>query len=142
MLPGEDREFLSKRFPGFIDLSENQMWCVVLPEFRLPEGLTEPASDLLIRLAPGYPDIPPDMWWFCPAVQRIDDQTIPQADVYEQYLAALVAAPSPGHMEAGNRYHRELLGNCPQGTALRRGLSPPEDARHEHNPGPARFSRH
>ena len=86
MLPGEDREFLSRRFPGFSDLSENQMWCVVLPGFPLPEGLTEPASDLLIRLAPGYPDIPPDMWWFWPAVQRIDGQTIPQADVLEQHL--------------------------------------------------------
>lgn len=86
MLPSEDREFLSRRFPGFSDGSADQMWCVVLPGFRLPKGLTEPASDLLIRLAPGYPDIPPDMWWFCPAVQRIDGRTIPQANVHEQYL--------------------------------------------------------
>ena len=86
MLPSEDREFLARRFPGFSDRAEDQMWCVVLPGFRLPEGLTEPASDLLIRLAPGYPDIAPDMWWFCPAVLRIDGRTIPQADVHEQYL--------------------------------------------------------
>ncbi len=86
MLPSEDRAFLSKAFPGFSDQEENQMWCVVLPGFRLPEGLTEPAADLLLRLAPGYPDIPPDMWWFSPAVCRIDGRTIPQTQVEEQYL--------------------------------------------------------
>ena len=86
MLPSEDRAFLSRAFPGFSDQEENQMWCVVLPGFRLPEGLTEPAADLLLRLAPGYPDIPPDMWWFNPAVRRIDGRGIPQTQVVEQYL--------------------------------------------------------
>ncbi len=86
MLPSEDRTFLSRAFPGFSDQEENQMWCVVLPGFRLPEGLTEPAADLLLRLAPGYPDIPPDMWWFSPAVCRIDGRGIPQTQVEEQYL--------------------------------------------------------
>ena len=86
MLPSEDRAFLSKTFPGFRDQAEHQMWCVVLPGFRLPKGLTEPTSDLLLRLAPGYPDIPPDMWWFSPAVRRIDGRGIPQTDVQEEYL--------------------------------------------------------
>ena len=86
MLPSEDREFLSRRFPGFSAQPENQVWCVVLPGLRLPRGLTESESDLLIRLAPGYPDIPPDMWWFAPAVRRRDGGTIPQTEVREQYL--------------------------------------------------------
>lgn len=86
MLPSEDHEFLARRFPGFSAQAENQMWCVVLPGFGLPEGLTESASDLLIRLAPGYPDVPPDMWWFSPAVQRIDGRTISQTEVQERYL--------------------------------------------------------
>lgn len=89
MLPNEDRALLSRIFPGFSDQAENQMRCVVLPGFRLPEGLTEPASDLLLRLAPGYPDIPPDMWWFSPAVCRIDGRGIPQADVQEQHLGRI-----------------------------------------------------
>ena len=86
MLPNEDREFLTKAFPAFSDQPEHQMWCVVIPGFPLPEGLTASASDLLIRLAPGYPDVPPDMWWFCPAVRRVDGRQIPQTDVQEQYL--------------------------------------------------------
>ena len=86
MLPGEDREFLARRFPGFSAQNENQMWCVVLPGFHLPEGLNELRSDLLIRLAPGYPDIPPDMWWFSPPVNRIDGRAIPQTQVEERHL--------------------------------------------------------
>ena len=86
MLPGEDREFLVRTFPGFNARIENHMSCVVLPGFQLPRGLTEPESDLLIRLAPGYPDVPPDMWWFSPAVNRVDGQTIPQTQVEERHL--------------------------------------------------------
>ena len=86
MLPSEDREFLSSKFPGFRDQYEHQMLCVVIPGFPLPEGLTGSASDLLLRLDSGYPDVPPDMWWFWPAVQRIDGQQIPQTEVHEQYL--------------------------------------------------------
>ncbi len=89
MLPNEDRAFLSRAFPGFSDQAENQMWCVVLPGFRLPEGLTDPTSDLLLRLAPGYPDIPPDMWWFSPAVCRIDGRCIVQTEVHERYLGRI-----------------------------------------------------
>ena len=128
MLPSEDRVFLSGAFPGFSDQEENQMWCVVLPGFRLPEGLTEPAADLLLRLAPGYPDIPPDMWWFSPAVCRIDGRDIPQTQVEERYLrpdlAALVPAPSSRCVEPGNRWARGISGARTPRTARRRGVIP------------------
>ena len=62
------------------------MTCVVLTEFVLLAGFDRAHSDLLIRLSPGYPDIPPDMWWFDPPVRRADGQGIPATEAFEQYL--------------------------------------------------------
>jgi hypothetical protein len=62
------------------------MTCVVLPEFCLPPGFDRPRSDLLLRFNPGYPDVPPDMWWFDPPVRRNDGQPIPATEVIERYL--------------------------------------------------------
>ena len=86
MLPSEDRERLEAKFPQYSEMIENQMVCVVLPDFPLPRGLQPSQSDLLLMLAPGYPDIPPDMWWFDPPVIRPDGQAIPQTQVQENYL--------------------------------------------------------
>ena len=62
------------------------MICVVLPNFQLPGGFSLNASDLLLRLSPGYPDVPPDMWWFCPPVKRTDGVTIAATQSEEQHL--------------------------------------------------------
>lgn len=86
MLPAEDREFLEGRFPSFICTHEANMLCVVLPGFRLPGGLTQPRSDLLLRLPQGYPDVAPDMWWFDPPVRRPDGQPVPQTESTEIHL--------------------------------------------------------
>ena len=86
MLPTEDREYLGTKFPRFVKSEENQMVCVILPDFPLPGGLQPDRSDLLLMLALGYPDIPPDMWWFDPPVLRSDGQAIPQTQVQETHL--------------------------------------------------------
>ena len=86
MLPDEDREYLAERFPRFSNAVESGVLCVVLHGFPLPAGLSQDRADLLLRLVPGYPDIPPDMWWFDPAVLRPDGRTISQTQYYEQYL--------------------------------------------------------
>ena len=44
------------------------MICVVLRGWVLPRGFDKETADLLIRLASGYPDVPPDMWWFDPPI--------------------------------------------------------------------------
>ena len=86
MLPSDDRAYLAQRFPTFAESSEGGMLCVVLPDYSLPSGLAPNQADLLLRLSPSYPDVPPDMWWFHPALRRRDGGTIPNADVTEQHL--------------------------------------------------------
>lgn len=82
MLPADDRAYLAERFPGFTEAVEGGMLCVVLPNFPLPDGLTPAQADLLLRLAPGYPEVQPDMWWFEPAARK----AIPATRVTEHYF--------------------------------------------------------
>ena len=62
------------------------MTCVVFPGYHLPEGLDRPNADLLLRLNAGFPDVPPDMWWFDPAVHQADGRVIPCTEAREVYL--------------------------------------------------------
>lgn len=85
-LPEPDAEFLSERFDDASVIIEGGMIAVILPHFPLPPGLSSPEADLLLRLSPGYPDVPPDMWWFSPPIRRSDNAPIPATDVCERYL--------------------------------------------------------
>ena len=86
MLPSDDRAYLIERFPEFDERFVDGMLCVVLPDYSPPSGLAPNRADLLLRLSPNYPDVPPDMWWFHPAVTRLDGGAIPNTQVTEQYL--------------------------------------------------------
>ena len=86
MLPAVDAQHLIDRAPGHSVTSEAGMLCVLIPALPLPPGLNVPASDLLFRLSPGYPDVPPDMWWFNPPVRRADGTEIPATQAYEHHL--------------------------------------------------------
>ena len=86
MLPSDEREYLQTEFPDFFERIENQMICIIIANFPVPTGLTPAESDLLLRLAAGYPDVSPDMWWFDPPVLRPDGKAIPQTQVQEQHL--------------------------------------------------------
>ena len=86
MLPSDEQEYLQAEFPEFYEKVEGQMICIVIRHFPLPNGLQPAQSDLLLRLASGYPDVAPDMWWFDPPVVRPDGQAIPQTQVHEQHL--------------------------------------------------------
>jgi hypothetical protein len=86
MLPETDIDHLSTRAPGHVVSTESGMICVMIPGFQLPGGFNRDTSDLLLRLSPGYPDVPPDMWWFSPAINRSDGVPIPATQVEEQYL--------------------------------------------------------
>jgi hypothetical protein len=66
--------------------NENSMTCIVLHEYQLPSGYDRPQADLLIRLGAGYPDVPPDMWWFDPPIKPSDGRTIPNTECTEWYL--------------------------------------------------------
>jgi hypothetical protein len=86
MLPANDIEYLNAAAPGHRISTEGGMICVVIPAFRLPVGLSVQAADLLLRLFPGYPDIPPDMWWFSPAILGPNGTAIQCTQLTEIYL--------------------------------------------------------
>jgi len=86
MLPPLDQEYLRARAPGHAVSLDGGMIAIVIPSFALPNGFTATAADLLLRLAPGYPDVQPDMWWFEPAVRRTDGQAIAATQSQEVHL--------------------------------------------------------
>ncbi len=86
MLPPVDQDYLQVRAPGSAALLDGGTICIVIPSFSLPPGFTVVSADLLLRLSAGYPDVPPDMWWFEPAVRRADGRPIPATDSQEVYL--------------------------------------------------------
>jgi len=85
-LPATDARYLTDRMPTHTVVTDIGMICVVLPGFELPHGFDQSRSDLLLRLSPGYPDVPPDMWWFDPPVKLASGATIAATEVRETYL--------------------------------------------------------
>ncbi|MDE0077726.1 MAG: hypothetical protein OXO50_09415 [Caldilineaceae bacterium] len=85
-LPAVDIAFLNERGIGHDIAVESGMTCIVIPQWPLPLGFDQTKADLLVRLTPGYPDVPPDMWWFDPPVRRADGQELPATSVVEHYL--------------------------------------------------------
>lgn len=86
MLPAPDADYLSERRVGYSASQEGGMICIVVPNWKLPPGFNVQQADLLLRLPMGYPDLPPDMWWFDPAVLRDDGQEIPATQATEYHL--------------------------------------------------------
>jgi hypothetical protein len=85
-LPEPDRQFLTDRgLPHSIAIDAG-MTCVVFTGWPLPSGFNHTASDLLVRLPGGYPDVPPDMWWFSPEIRLASGQFVPATEATEQYL--------------------------------------------------------
>lgn len=86
VLPVPDAAFLMERRLEYSVALEGGMLCIVLPQWALPSGYTLKETDLLVRLPGGYPDLPPDMWWFDPAVLRVDGRDIPATQAVEHHL--------------------------------------------------------
>jgi hypothetical protein len=86
VLPSNDTKYLSERSLNHSVAVESNMTCVILGGFALPKGFDRPQSDLLLRFNAGYPDVPPDMWWFDPAIRRADGKSIPATEVVEHFL--------------------------------------------------------
>lgn len=85
-LPPDQLEALERLGLDFTVHDDAGMTCVTVRDFRLPAGFSRPASELLLRLNPGFPDVPPDMWWFDPPAVRADGQLIPATDYTEHHL--------------------------------------------------------
>lgn len=84
-VPPADSSYLEERDLSHEIVIEAGAVCVILRDWPLPPGYDQPAADLLIRLPPGYPDVAPDMWWFDPAIHRIDGQEIPATQSVEHH---------------------------------------------------------
>jgi hypothetical protein len=85
-LPQDDQTYLAERGGEYQVSSEANMTCVVLQGYALPAGYVPAQADLLLRLNPGYPDVPPDMWWFNPPVRLADGRAIQATDSIENHL--------------------------------------------------------
>lgn len=88
-LPEVDIAFLSERGIAHEIVVESGMTCIVIPKWPLPRGFDQVEADLLVRLTPGYPDVPPDMWWFDPPVRCADGQALPATSVIEHHLGRI-----------------------------------------------------
>ena len=85
-LPQSDVAYFNERGVAHEVVTESGMICVVMAQWPLPSGLDRDVVDLLVRLSPGYPDVAPDMWWFCPAVHLADGKALPATQVVETHL--------------------------------------------------------
>lgn len=85
-LPATDIACLAERGIEYSVSMEANMTCVVIPGYRLPTGYDRATSDLLLRLQAGFPDVPPDMWWFSPAIRRSNGGVIQATEVIERHL--------------------------------------------------------
>lgn len=85
-LPQSDIACLAERAIQYSVSMEANMTCIVFPGYKLPAGYNTAAADLLLRLQPGFPDVPPDMWWFNPAIRLADGRVVQATEVTERHL--------------------------------------------------------
>jgi len=85
-LPQSDVTCLAERGIQYSVSVEANMTCIVFPGYKLPGGYDRAASDLLLRLQPGFPDVPPDMWWFNPAIRLASGGIVQATEVVEKHL--------------------------------------------------------
>ena len=85
-LPQSDVVSLNERGAAHEIIVETSVTCVVMPRWPLPSGFDRDAADLMIRLRAGYPDVPPDMWWFSPPIHLKNGKALPATGVIETYF--------------------------------------------------------
>ena len=73
-LPESDRDYLNQKGYSFQEITEDAKNGLIISNWTLPERkYNQDKSDLLIFLPTGYPDIPPDMFYFYPAICLLPD---------------------------------------------------------------------
>jgi Prokaryotic E2 family E len=87
MLPARDLAYLQDCGQRYDVLLDGGFACLILREYRLPEGYAPTTTDVLVRLPPGFPDAAPDMWWCSPPVRLTATGAYPIAgDAMESML--------------------------------------------------------
>lgn len=91
ILPRQDREYLNLKGFNYRETQEGDKKALIIDNFQLPETkFTENKSTLMIYLPDGYPDVPPDMFYFSPALLLNPNNNQPAAaNVQENYLGII-----------------------------------------------------
>jgi hypothetical protein len=78
-LPSKDRIFLENKGYSFREVSDGAAKGLIIDGFPVrPEGkFTVDRSSLLIILPMGYPDVPPDMFFFLPELKFLGTNSYP-----------------------------------------------------------------
>jgi hypothetical protein len=101
MLTADDEAYLKGKRYEFEVRADQGLICVVITNYELPPGFDRPSSNLLLRLPQGFPDAPPDMFWFTPPIRlQVDGSFPPAAAQMEQYLGEMWQRFSR-HLNAG-----------------------------------------
>lgn len=87
-LDPDDLAALDRTCRSWQQVDEPDGWTsLVLSGYRLPTGLMPAEVDLLVRLPPQFPDVPPDMFWTIPDVRVARTNAFPaNADQRQQLL--------------------------------------------------------
>lgn len=85
-LPQADVTCLVERGHDYTVQVEASMTCVVIKNYVPPKGYNQEQVDLLLRLNPGFPDVPPDMWWFSPPLLLANGRHVQATEVTETHL--------------------------------------------------------
>jgi len=85
-LPPADALCLDERGLKYTIQVEANMTCIVIKDYVVPTGYNRPMADLLLRLNPGFPDVPPDMWWFSPSLLLANGRTVKATEHSEVHL--------------------------------------------------------
>ena len=79
-LPSGDRQYLENRGLLFEEVMDGNQKGVIIRGFQLPPGRFDIGqADILILLPPGYPDVPPDMFYLMPWVRLVQGARYPRA---------------------------------------------------------------
>ena len=79
-LPARDRAYLAEKAIAYEEVDSGGQRGVRFRAYPLPAGhFSEPQADLLILLPPGYPDLPPDMFYLLPWVRLAANSNYPRA---------------------------------------------------------------
>lgn len=85
-LPESDRDYLNQKGYTFREVTDNAKNGLIISNWTLPEGkYNHEGSDLLIFIPTGYPDIPPDMFYFYPAILLPENRYAPASEVFEPF---------------------------------------------------------
>jgi hypothetical protein len=89
-LPSKDRAYLTGKQIKFREIENGAVKGLVLDDFAVvPTGkFNKEKSSLLIILPAGYPDVPPDMFYFSPELKLVANDKYPaQADQFPTHFS-------------------------------------------------------